>query len=161
MKGFAISETSFIIFLLTATRRLEADPFLHELFDEEHYTDFGLEYIENTEGLVDVLKRHYPTIAAPFVERKQSAFKPIYGPEKWMQALRGGIVDKKLDKLIELWQTTREDNDEYFAGIDDDDVFFDFDPNEVSKRSNAPRMGYGSIHDSIYFKDHTFFTEDF
>jgi len=157
LKGFAISETSFIVFVLMATRRLEADPFLHELYDEEHYTEFGLEYIEETEGLIDILQRHYPEVAAPFVERKQSAFKPIHGPDKWAEAISSGVVDSD---LVDVWHRTKDANDDYFASIDKEDVFFDFEKDEVLKRSIAPKgyKGYGSMSSSIYFKD-TYFAD--
>ena len=43
--------------------RLDADPFLNELYNEKTYTMTGLEWIEETNGLKDLLKRHYPTLA--------------------------------------------------------------------------------------------------
>lgn len=113
--GFAISETSFIIFLLMASRRLDADPYLNELFTEEYYTQFGIKHIENVSGLLDLLKRHYPDIAEPFVNKGQSAFKPIYGPEKWTEA-----VDNALPKdLLNLWAETKKANDAFFNDLSD------------------------------------------
>ncbi|KAF5184570.1 alpha-dioxygenase 1-like [Thalictrum thalictroides] len=41
--GFAISETTFLIFTVMATRRLEADRFFTSYFNEETYTKKGLE----------------------------------------------------------------------------------------------------------------------
>lgn len=111
LQGFAISETSFIIFLLMASRRLDADPFLNELYDKEHFTEFGLEHIASVDGLLHLLGRHYPDIAAPFIERKQSAFKPIYGPEKWKEAIDDGIVDPE---LVKQWETTKKENEQFF-----------------------------------------------
>ncbi|XP_071706536.1 alpha-dioxygenase PIOX-like isoform X2 [Rutidosis leptorrhynchoides] len=60
IKGFAISETAFIIFLIMATRRLEADRFFTSDFNEKVYTKKGLEWVNTTESLKDVLDRHYP-----------------------------------------------------------------------------------------------------
>ncbi|XP_028778628.1 alpha-dioxygenase 1-like [Neltuma alba] len=60
IKGFAISETAFVIFLLMATRRLEADRFFTSDFNEETYTKKGLEWVNTTESLKDVIDRHYP-----------------------------------------------------------------------------------------------------
>ncbi|KAK7831690.1 alpha-dioxygenase 1 [Quercus suber] len=60
IKGFAISETAFVIFLVMATRRLEADRFFTSYFNEETYTKKGLEWVNSTESLKDVLDRHYP-----------------------------------------------------------------------------------------------------
>ncbi|XP_058069775.1 alpha-dioxygenase PIOX-like [Magnolia sinica] len=60
IKGFAISETAFLIFLIMASRRLEADRFFTSNFDEETYTKEGLKWVNTTESLRDVLSRHYP-----------------------------------------------------------------------------------------------------
>ncbi|KAL4653551.1 hypothetical protein ACB092_01G312000 [Castanea dentata] len=60
IKGFAISETAFVIFLVMATRRLEADRFFTSYFNEETYTKKGLEWVNSTESLKDVLDRHCP-----------------------------------------------------------------------------------------------------
>ncbi|XP_027358520.1 alpha-dioxygenase 1 isoform X2 [Abrus precatorius] len=60
IKGFAISETAFVIFLLMASRRLEADRFFTSNFNEETYTKTGLEWVNTTESLKDVIERHYP-----------------------------------------------------------------------------------------------------
>ncbi|KAJ4960690.1 hypothetical protein NE237_020600 [Protea cynaroides] len=62
IKGFAISETAFVIFIVMATRRLEADRFFTSYFNEETYTKKGLEWVNTTESLRDVLQRHYPKI---------------------------------------------------------------------------------------------------
>jgi alpha-dioxygenase len=75
LPGFAISETSFTLFLLMATRRLEADPFLHQYFTEEHYSATGLNWVENTETLREVIERHYPELVKD-IPVGQSAFTP-------------------------------------------------------------------------------------
>ncbi|XP_042504900.1 alpha-dioxygenase 1-like isoform X2 [Macadamia integrifolia] len=62
IKGFAISETAFVIFLIMATRRLEADRFFTSYFNEETYTKKGIEWVNTTESLRDVIHRHYPEI---------------------------------------------------------------------------------------------------
>ncbi|XP_059294091.1 alpha-dioxygenase PIOX [Lycium ferocissimum] len=63
IKGFAISETAFFIFLVMAARRLEADRFFTSNYNEETYTKKGLEWVNTTESLKDVLDRHYPEMA--------------------------------------------------------------------------------------------------
>ncbi|CAN6448611.1 unnamed protein product [Victoria cruziana] len=73
IKGFAISETAFFIFLLMASRRLEADRFFTSYFNEETYTKKGLEWVNTTEGLKDVIKRHYPKITETWLNAS-SAF---------------------------------------------------------------------------------------
>ncbi|KAG8501550.1 hypothetical protein CXB51_004008 [Gossypium anomalum] len=73
IKGFAISETSFIVFLLMASRRLEADRFFTSDFNEEAYTKKGFEWVNTTESLKDVLNRHYPEISKKWIN-STSAF---------------------------------------------------------------------------------------
>ncbi|XP_054802741.1 alpha-dioxygenase PIOX [Prosopis cineraria] len=73
IKGFAISETAFIIFLLMASRRLEADRFFTSDFNEETYTKKGLEWVNTTESLKDVLDRHYPEMTHKWMN-SSSAF---------------------------------------------------------------------------------------
>lgn len=63
IKGFAISETAFIIFLSMASRRLEADRFFTSDFNEDVYTKKGFEWVNTTESLKDVLDRHYPEMS--------------------------------------------------------------------------------------------------
>ncbi|THU47436.1 hypothetical protein C4D60_Mb09t15490 [Musa balbisiana] len=60
IKGFAISETAFVVFILMASRRLEADRFFTSYFNEKTYTKRGFKWVNTTESLRDVLLRHYP-----------------------------------------------------------------------------------------------------
>ncbi|KAJ7970143.1 alpha-dioxygenase 1 [Quillaja saponaria] len=60
IKGFAISETAFVIFLIMASRRLEGDRFFTMNYNEETYSKKGLEWVNTTETLKDVIDRHYP-----------------------------------------------------------------------------------------------------
>ncbi|KAL0731941.1 hypothetical protein Bca4012_028035 [Brassica carinata] len=73
IKGFAISETAFNIFLLMATRRLEADRFFTSDFNETTYTKKGLEWVNTTESLKDVFDRHYPEMTDRWMN-SESAF---------------------------------------------------------------------------------------
>ncbi|KAL1538598.1 alpha-dioxygenase 1-like [Salvia divinorum] len=73
IKGFAISETSFFVFLIMATRRLEADRFFTSDFNEETYTKKGLEWVNTTESLKDVLDRHDPEMSSKWIN-STSAF---------------------------------------------------------------------------------------
>uniref|UniRef100_A0A2N9ELS2 Uncharacterized protein n=1 Tax=Fagus sylvatica TaxID=28930 RepID=A0A2N9ELS2_FAGSY len=73
IKGFAISETAFIIFVLMASRRLEADRFFTSNFNEETYTKKGLEWVNKTESLKDVIGRHYPELVKKWMN-STSAF---------------------------------------------------------------------------------------
>nr|XP_043633555.1 alpha-dioxygenase 1-like [Erigeron canadensis] len=73
IKGFAISETAFEIFLLMASRRLEADRFFTSDFNEKVYTQKGLNWVNTTESLKDVLDRHYPEMTYQWMN-SSSAF---------------------------------------------------------------------------------------
>lgn len=104
IKGFAISETAFFIFLLVASRflnnksnilhllkqrlffgyketyltstlirRLEADRFFTMNFNEKTYTKEGLEWVNTTENLKDVIDRHFPSLTNQWM-RCSSAF---------------------------------------------------------------------------------------
>lgn len=73
IKGFAISETAFNIFLLMAIRRLEADRFFTSNYNDETYTKKGLEWVNTTESLKDVLDRHYPEMTDKWMN-SNSAF---------------------------------------------------------------------------------------
>lgn len=73
IKGFAISETAFNIFVLMATRRLEADRFFTSDFNEMTYTKKGLEWVNTTENLKEVFDRHYPEMTERWMN-SESAF---------------------------------------------------------------------------------------
>ncbi|KAG0629667.1 hypothetical protein M758_1G120800 [Ceratodon purpureus] len=65
--GFAISETAFFIFVIMASRRLEADPLFTTNYNEEVYTKEGFKWVNTTEGLKDVLRRHYPELVGDWM----------------------------------------------------------------------------------------------
>ncbi|KAJ8753691.1 hypothetical protein K2173_026367 [Erythroxylum novogranatense] len=73
IEGFAISETAFFIFLIMASRRLEADRFFTTNFNNETYTKKGLEWVNKTESLKEVINRHFPGMAKKWM-RSSSAF---------------------------------------------------------------------------------------
>lgn len=73
IKGFAISETAFFIFLLIASRRLEADRFFTTDFNSRTYTEKGFEWVNKTETLKDVIDRHFPEMTEKYM-RCTSAF---------------------------------------------------------------------------------------
>lgn len=74
-KNFAISETAFLIFLLMASRRLEADRFFTDNFNKETYTDVGFQWVKSTNSMRDVLQRHFPNVDH-VIAKGSSAFKP-------------------------------------------------------------------------------------
>lgn len=73
--GFAISETAFLIFLLMASRRLEADRFFTTDFNADVYSDVGFAWVKSTSSMRDVLKRHFPELERK-IPKNFSAFKP-------------------------------------------------------------------------------------
>mmetsp|Transcript_10850 Transcript_10850/g.25917 ORF Transcript_10850/g.25917 Transcript_10850/m.25917 type:complete len:188 (+) Transcript_10850:453-1016(+) len=73
IKGFLISETAFFIFIVMASRKLEADPLFTQYFNKETYSSEGFKCVHKIEGLKDLLALHYPHLAACC--RPTSAFK--------------------------------------------------------------------------------------
>jgi len=73
-RGFGFSDTTFRIFVLTATRRVQSDRFFTVDYTSEVYTPLGLRWVE-TNGMKTVLMRHYPELS-PFLMRVANAFKP-------------------------------------------------------------------------------------
>lgn len=86
IRGFAISETQFMIFLLMASRRLEADRFLNEDFNENIYTRAGMAWVHSRRNMRDVLEDHFPEMRIHFDNRTHSAFKPTTAwPDEYLQ----------------------------------------------------------------------------
>ena len=74
-KGFCFGETLFQIFILNATRRLQADRFFTDSYNEETYTREGLRWIDLAD-LKTVLLRHYPELAGTGLSNVKNAFEP-------------------------------------------------------------------------------------
>ena len=73
--GFGFGETLFQIFILNATRRLQADRFFTDNYNQETYTREGLQWIDGAD-LKTVLLRHYPELAATGLSNITNAFEP-------------------------------------------------------------------------------------
>ena len=73
--GFGFGETLFQIFILNASRRLQADRFYTELYNEETYSKEGLEWVDEA-TLKSVLLRHYPELAKTGLANVDNAFEP-------------------------------------------------------------------------------------
>ena len=73
--GFAFGETLFQIFLLNATRRLQADRFYTDCYNEETYTAQGLDWIDAAD-MKSVILRHYPALANSGLANVSNAFEP-------------------------------------------------------------------------------------
>ena len=73
--GFGFGETMFQIFILNASRRLQADRFYTDCYNEETYTKEGLKWIDDA-SLKSVLLRHYPGLAETGLANVKNAFEP-------------------------------------------------------------------------------------
>ncbi len=73
--GFGFGETMFQIFILNATRRLQADRFYTDNYNETTYTKEGLDWVDDA-TLKKVLLRHYPELAATGLANIANAFEP-------------------------------------------------------------------------------------
>lgn len=78
-RGFAITETAFLVFLLMASRRLGADRFFTTDFNAKTYGDVAFAWVQSVGGMRDVLKRHYVDVDSKIPD-SYSAFKPY---AKW------------------------------------------------------------------------------
>lgn len=79
--GFGFGETLFQIFILNATRRLQADRFYTTCYNAETYTKEGLEWIDDAD-LKTVLLRHYPELANTGLANIRNAFEPWDNEER-------------------------------------------------------------------------------
>jgi hypothetical protein len=73
-KGFGFSDTAFRVFVLMASRRLEADRFFTDDYRPEVYTQAGIDWVENN-SFRTVLLRHFPELA-PSLEGVANPFAP-------------------------------------------------------------------------------------
>jgi len=72
---FGFGETMFQIFILNATRRLQADRFYTDNYNEATYTREGLDWIDSS-TFKTVLLRNYPELAATGLANITNAFEP-------------------------------------------------------------------------------------
>ena len=79
--NFGFGETLFQIFILNATRRLQADRFYTTCYNAETYTKEGLAWIDDAD-LRTVLLRHHPELAHTELAHIRNAFEPWDGGER-------------------------------------------------------------------------------
>ena len=72
---FGFGETMFQIFILNATRRLQADRFYTDSYNEETYTREGLDWIDSS-NLKTVLLRNFPELGHTGLANVTNAFEP-------------------------------------------------------------------------------------
>jgi heme peroxidase len=73
-EGFGFSDTAFRVFILMASRRLEADRFFTDDYRPEVYTKAGIDWVEAND-MRTVLLRHFPELA-PSLEGVGNPFAP-------------------------------------------------------------------------------------
>ncbi len=73
--GYGFGEELFMLFILNASRRLEADPFYTTYYDALHYTQAGLDWVDDVD-LKSVLLRHFPGLAQTGLANVENAFEP-------------------------------------------------------------------------------------
>jgi hypothetical protein len=73
-EGFGFSDTAFRVFILMASRRLEADRFFSDDYRPEIYTKVGIDWVESN-NMRTVLLRHCPELA-PSLEGVANPFAP-------------------------------------------------------------------------------------
>lgn len=73
--GFGFGETMFQIFILNASRRLQADRFFTDDYTEETYSRVGLDWIDRV-TFKAVLLRHNPELARTGLANIRNAFEP-------------------------------------------------------------------------------------
>jgi len=73
--NFGFGETMFQIFIIAASRRLQADRFFTDSYCAEVYTAEGMDWIDHT-NLKTVLLRHFPELAKTGLANVTNAFEP-------------------------------------------------------------------------------------
>jgi hypothetical protein len=89
--NFGFGETMFQIFIVNASRRLQADRFYTDCYNEDVYTPEGLRWIDNTD-FKTVILRHYPELASTGLANIKNAFEPWDSAE---------VLDRKRHPLRE------------------------------------------------------------
>lgn len=73
--SFGFGETMFQVFILMASRRLMADRFFTDDYNEDVYTPAGMNWIDTKGTLADVIIRHMPALE-PKLQGVATAFNP-------------------------------------------------------------------------------------
>jgi hypothetical protein len=73
--GFGFGETLFEVFILNASRRLEADRFFTDDYNEQVYTPEGIEWVDRV-TFKSVLLRHFPELRGTGLSNLDNAFEP-------------------------------------------------------------------------------------
>ena len=74
-EGFGFGETMFQIFILNASRRLQADRFYTNDYREDVYSKEGMQWVDDA-SFKSVILRHYPDLAKTGLGNVKNAFEP-------------------------------------------------------------------------------------
>ena len=99
--GYGFGETMFQIFILNASRRLAADRFYTDYYNEETYTKEGLKWIDDS-NLKSVMLRHYPELAATGLANITNAFEP-WDPEEQLKQCRHPLREYDRELKPDPW----------------------------------------------------------
>ncbi len=84
--NFGFGETMFQIFILNASRRLQADRFYTDDYRPEVYTEEGMQWVDDA-SLKVVILRHFPELASSGLGNVTNAFEP-WDTDTWLDPLR-------------------------------------------------------------------------
>jgi hypothetical protein len=84
--GFGFGETMFQIFILNASRRLQADRFYTDDYRPEVYTPEGMRWVDAS-SLKTVILRHFPELATTGLGNVTNAFEP-WDTDAWLDPVR-------------------------------------------------------------------------
>jgi hypothetical protein len=73
--GFGFGETLFQVFILNASRRLQADRFFTDSYNAETYTSEGLAWVDAVD-MKSLLLRHFPELGSTGLSNVTNAFEP-------------------------------------------------------------------------------------
>ncbi len=98
---FGFGETMFQIFILNASRRLQADRFFTDDYREEVYTPEGMKWVDDA-TLKNVLLRHFPELATTGLANVTNAFEP-WDTDAWLDPSRHPLRAYNQDLAPEPW----------------------------------------------------------
>jgi hypothetical protein len=98
---FGFGETMFQIFILNASRRLQADRFYTDDYRSEVYSDEGLQWIDHS-SFKAVILRHFPELATTGLANVTNAFEP-WDTDAWLDPQRHPLRAYDPDLKAEPW----------------------------------------------------------
>ncbi len=99
---FGFGETMFQIFILNASRRLQADRFYTDDYRPEVYSDEGIQWVDDN-NLKSVILRHYPELATTGLANVTNAFEP-WDTDAWLDPNRHPLREYDPDLKAEPWR---------------------------------------------------------